>query len=279
MSIVTLNDAIEFLEEGGTDNDDLINELLTETESFVSTWCRRTFESTSYSLERYSGRGYKIINLKNYPVTAIDRVAVGVRNAIDIKNTNTGTSASVSVTSTGLRLVLDGTADETVTWSSNSTISTVVSAVNALGSGWSASVTNSTYSSFSSSDLVEQNALSCINSRVVYLLIPDEAEYDIDADLERGQIWSPVGFYPGYKNIFIDYTAGYSASNMPDDLKLAIKILVQYLWNQLKEGTFGVDLHNIGASGSTGARVVFEKGFIIPKEVERILAWYKRRLV
>jgi len=257
----------------------IVSSILTSTEEFVSSWCRRTFESTSYTLERYSGRGYNIINLNNYPVTAVDRVAIGTRNAITVTNTNTGTSASATVTSTGLRLVLDGTADETVLWATYATIATVVAAVNALGSGWSASVTNTTYSSFKSSDLITQYGTSCINGRYVYLSIPNEAEYDIEVDLDNGQILYNAGFYKGFNNVFVDYTAGYSDSNMPEDLKLAVKIIVQYIYQQVKEGTFGVDLHNIGASGSTGARVVFEKGFIIPKEAERILSWYKRRLV
>jgi len=279
MAIENVVNAIEFLEEIGNGNDDLIEECLTETEAFVAKWCRRTFESTSYTLERYSGRGYKTINLKNYPVTAIDRVAVGTRNAISITNTSSGTTASATVTTTGLRLVKDGTADTTVTWAANSTISDVVTAINALGSGWSASVSSTDYNSFLSTELVTQYGTSCINSRYVYLSIPGEAEYDIEVDLDAGMIVLNTGFSKGFKNVFIDYTAGYTADNMPEDLKLAVRIMLQYVWNQLKEGTFGVDLHNIGASGSTGARVVFEKGFIIPKECERILSWYKRRLV
>lgn len=279
MSIESLVQTINFLDEVGTGNDDLIQAILLESEKTVSTWCRRTFESTSYSLERYSGRGYRVINLNNYPVTALDRVAVGVRNVMTIKNTNSGTSASVSVTSTGLRLVLDGTPDVTVTWASNATIATVITAVNALGNGWVAAICSTAYNSFKSTDLISQNASSCIDNRVIYLSIPDTAEPDVDVDMENGQIRLVSGFYPGYRNIFVDYTAGYTNDTMPSDLKLAVKILVQYMYQQVKEGNFGVDLHNIGASGSTGARVVFEKGFIIPKECERILSWYKRRLV
>lgn len=279
MAIESLVNAIEFLQEIGTGNDSLIEEMLSETEGFVSSWCRRTFESTQYNLEKYSGRGYRTINLKNYPVTAIDRVSVGVRNAIQIQNSNSSSSASASVTPTGLRLVLNGTPDVSITWATYTTLSTVVAAVNALGNGWSASVTSSDYSSFLSTDIVTQYGSSCINGRYVYLSIPGEAEPYIETDLEAGQIVLANGFSKGFKNIFVDYTAGYSASNMPEDLKLAVRIILQYVWNQLKEGTFGVDLHNIGASGSTGARVVFEKGFIVPKEAERILSWYKRRLV
>jgi len=285
MTIVSITETLTYLDEVGSNEEDRIQDVLTEVETYVSTFCRRTFESTSYSLERYNGKGYQTINLNQYPVTIVDRVAIGFRNAISIKNTNTGTSASVSVSSTGLRLILDGTADSAdLTFVTNATISSMVTAINAIGSGWVAVLENSTYGSFKSSDLITQSALGCINSRLVYLTIPDEQEYDIEVDLDRGQIKLPVGFGKGFKNVFVDYTAGYSAANMPDDLKMAVKIIVQYIYTKLDEGIFGVDLFNLGASGSTGLRTVFEKyiqsrGFILPREAEIILSHYKRRLV
>jgi len=254
----------------------VVQDILTETEKFVSNYCRRTFESTAYTLERYDGKGYNIINLEQYPATIVDRVATGVRNAISIKNTNTGTSASVSVLTTGLRLVLDGTADSTdVTFATNTTISAMVTAVNAIGDGWVAASENAAYNSFKSSDLITQSALGCINGRLVYLTIPDESEYDIEVNLNKGQIMLPVGFGKGFQNIFVDYTAGYSSDNMPDDLKLAVKIIVQYLYEKRTNNVFGIEFYNIGASGSTGLRTIFETKFIMPKEAERILAEYK----
>lgn len=279
MAIVKLYDMQTFLDEHETGNDDIIQDILDSTEGYVSSYCRRTFESTSYSLERYSTNGYQIINLKNYPVTAIDRVAVGTTDVITLTNTSSGTSASVTVMSTGLRLVLDGTADVSVTWAGNATISDVVTAINALGDGWSASLNDSTYGSFKSSDLVPKFALGCINSQTVYLQIPYWGEYDLDADFDRGQIRLGYKYRRSYLNIYIDYTAGYTADTMPEDLKLAVKIIVQFIYQKAKEGIFGVDLYNIGASGATGLRTVFEKGSVMPKEAELILSHYKRRLV
>ena len=279
MAIVSITETLTYLDEIGSNNEDRIQDVLTETEKYVSTFCRRTFESTSYSLERYNGKGYKVINLKQYPVTVVDRVAVGTRNAIEIKNTNTGSSASVSVNSTGLRLVLDGTADETVLFATYKTITTVVAAVNALGDGWSASASSSDNSSFKSTDLVSQSASACINGMVVYLSIPDIAEPEISVDLDNGQIRLSFGFNIGFKNVFVDYTAGYTAANMPDDLKMAVKIIVQYMWGKLDENIFGTELFNIGASGSTGQRIIFDKAFTMPKEAEMILSNFKRRLI
>ena len=257
------------------DPTDLVSDILTESEKFVSNYCRRTFESTAYTLERYSGRGYKTINLKQYPVTVVDRVVVGTRNAISIKNTNSGTSASVSVLTTGLRLVLDGAVDATdVTFATNTTISAMITAINAIGSGWVAASLDSSINSFKSSDLVTQSALGCINSQIVYLPIADEQEYDIEADLDTGQIVLNTGFSKGFKNIFVDYTAGYSDADMPADLQLAVKIIVQFMYGKATNNVFGVEFYNIGASGSTGLRTIFEKN-PIPKEAIAILNNYK----
>lgn len=258
----------------------IVQTLLTETESWISRYCRRVFESTAYSLERYNGRGYSTIMLKQYPVSVVDRVAIGSRNAITVKNTNTGSSAAVSVSSTGLRLILDGTAEtDDLTFATNATISDMVAAINAIGNGWVASVENTDYSSFVSSDLITQSALGCINSSYVYLTIPGAQESDIEVDYDSGIIRFSPGFRKGFRNIFIDYTAGYSDTDMPDDLKVAVKIIVQYMYEKMKNDVFGIDFYNIGASGSTGLRTVFEKKNPMPKEALAILSLYKRRLV
>ena len=257
------------------DPTDLVSTILTEAEKFVSNYCRRTFESTAYTLERYSGRGYKTINLKQYPVTIVDRVVVGTRNAISIKNTNSGTSAAVSVSSTGLRLVLDGALDATdVTFATNTTISSMITAINAIGSGWVAASLDSSLNSFKSSDLVTQSALGCINSQIVYLTMADEQEYDVEVDLDTGQIVLNTGFIKGFKNVFVDYTAGYSDANMPADLQLAVKIIVQYMYGRATNNVFGIEFYNIGSSGSTGLRTIFEKN-PIPKDAQTILNNYK----
>jgi len=253
----------------------IVGTLLTETEKFVSDFCRRTFESTAYTLERYNGNWSKIINLRQYPATIIDRVVAGTRSAIIIHNTNTGSSASVSVNTTGLRLVLDGTADTSVTFAANATITLIVAAINALGNGWVASVFESSIASFKSSELVTRSAASCINSRRVYLDIPDEAEYDVETDLDKGQIRLPLGFPRGFQNIFVDYTAGYSAADMPADLKLAVKIIVQYLYMKRNNTTYGVNFYNVGSSGSTGIRTIYETDSTFPREAIDILWRYK----
>jgi len=249
-----------------------VTDLRDAVEAYVTNiYCQRTFESTAYSLEKYDGKGYRTINLNNYPITLLDRVAIGIRDVIKIRNTSTYSTASVSVLSTGLRLVKDGTADSTdVTFATNATMSAMVTAVDAI-SGWEAQMLNTAYNSFVSTELMKKWALSAINNNWVYLPMPEEAEYDIEVRADWGQIRRPVRFPISYQNIFVDYTAGYSSANMPEDLKLGIKILVKYLWQRRDEENFGAGSYR---SGDLGA--MFDKG-PIPKEAEDILTRYKRR--
>lgn len=254
----------------------IVSSIRTEVEKFVSTYCKRTFESTSYKLEEYSGRGRDVINLNQYPATIVDRVAIGTIDAVIIYNTATSTSASVSVDSTGLRLVLDGTADVTVIFASYTTLTTLVAAVNALGSGWVASLVTSSLGSYKSTELLPRSAANCINSNRVYLYMPDDAESDVQVDLNRGQLVFPFNAPPGFKNIYVDYTAGYSSSTMPDDLKLAVMMIVSYLYEQAKQNSFGMDTWNVGTSGTTGFRMIMDKKNDFPKEALNILGRYKR---
>ena len=117
--------------------------------------------------------------------------------------------------------------------------------------------------------------LNCIDSYWAYLTKPYIPLFQFDADLERGQIYAIGGWPCGYRNIYVDYTAGYTSSNMPKDLQLAVKILVKYLYEKINESTFGIDQYRVGI-GSTLS--FFEKGDI-PKEAANILFGYKRHRV
>lgn len=251
----------------------IVSSIKDEVEEFVSGYCNRTFESTAYRLERYDG-GNQIINLYNYPVTAVDRVATFTLNVIRIMNSNDYSTATVSVNTDGLRLVLDGTADTTITFASNATMTAVVAAVNALGNGWTAELLSSTYANFKSTELIPVYGQNVINSNWVDLHKTDDPEDDFFVDIARGQIRKRSGWPFGFRNVYVDYTAGYSSSNMPKDLQLAVKIIVQFIYNKKDDDSFGVSeyrAHNIWAS--------FDKEETIPKEAQRIIFRHKRRKV
>lgn len=250
----------------------IVLELRDAVEKYVQRFCGRTFESTAHSLEEYDGRGYEIINLRNYPIISLDRVALGRLDIISVKNSGMYEhTASVSVTSTGLRLVYDGVANTTVTWVANTTLSAVVAAVNALGSGWTAQMSVTGYDSRRSSDLISCFGRSCSEGRWVYLQIPQEAEWDVEVYADWGQIRRIGGFPRGSRNVLVDYTAGYAAADMPEDLALAVKVLTKHFWLRRDEENWGASSYSAGELS-----VTFEKE-PIPKEVKDVLDRYRRR--
>jgi len=251
---------------------DIIRE---DVEGLVSDYCRRVFEETSYRLERYDSSGGSIINLNNYPITAVDRVAVWIIGVMKVRNTNSTSTATVSVTTTGLRLVLDGTADTSVTFASNTTVTAVVAAINALGNGWEAEILSSVYGSVKSTELIPVYGLNVIDSNWVDLYKTDDHEDSFYVDLDKAQIRKFGGWPEGFRNIYVDYTAGYSADNMPKNLQLAVKILVKYFYNRRNEDGFGLTQYRVG---NNSVLSVFEAGDF-PKEAKMILERYKKRKV
>ena len=253
----------------------IVETIRDAVEDYVQgTFCKRVFESTAYTLERYDGSGKQIINIDNFPLISVDRIAIGTLNVIKVKNTADYTTASVSVTSTGIRLVKDGTADETVLFSAYTTMATVVAAINAIGSGWQADMMSTSYDSYKSTELLDQWGRSAIKDNWIYLEMPDEAEDDFEVHPGRGWIRKLSGFPSGFRNVIVDYTAGYASASMPEDLKLGIKILIQYFYQKMKEETYGISSFNTGKLATS-----FQNDKDIPKEAIALLGRFKRKKV
>ncbi len=249
----------------------IVVEIKAAIEEYVQkSFCKRTFESTSYSLERYDGRGERVINLDHFPIVSIDRVAVGTRQPIKIRNTSSYSTASISVASTGLRLVKDGTADSTVLFATYGTMTTVVAAVNDL-SGWEAARLHSDFANFKATELIDRYAANAIDDNWVELSMPNEGEDGIEVYANRGQIVRSSVFPKGARNVFVDYTAGYSSDDMPEDLKLGIKIAVAYFYQKREEESFGTK-----SSWTGKVKIEFEKGDL-PREAIGLLGHYRRR--
>ena len=269
MSIVSSSDVLDFLDNPS--DTDIVTMLHESVEEWVKQYCRRDFESTTYSKERYDGTGTTMLTLRNYPVVSVDRLAIGTLEVIKICNTAEYTTATVSVTSTGLRLVKDGSVDSSVTFASNTTMTAVVNAVNALGSGWSAELLSSDYGNYASTELLKMYGKNCIDSNWVDLLIPNSAEDDLVVYENEGMIYYPSKFPTGHGNVIVDYVAGYSSDDMPDDLQLAIKVMIKHMYQKRDEESFSA------SSFKTGDYSV--NLLDMPAEVKEILSKYKRYMV
>ncbi len=264
-----------------SDPTSIVSILHLAVEAMIKRYCNRDFESTDYK-ERYDGDGTSSLVLRQFPVTAITRLSLWPIDVIRIRNTSTSTNATISMSSTALSLTKDGTTS-TLAIATYTTFTLLVAAVNAAGSGWEAALQSSAYGSYLSTELIEKMGLYCLNSNWAYLQMPyDRGEADFDIDSANGIIyltrftnvsngWDATGFPTGTRNIFINYTAGYST--VPEDLKLAVKILVKYFYQRRMEETFGVSSFSSG-----GISASFEKD--IPFEVKLILdGKYRRQMV
>ena len=105
----------------------------------------------------------------------------------------------------------------------------------------------------------------------MYLQIPQEAEWDVEVYADWGQIRRIGGFPRGSRNVLVDYTAGYAAADMPEDLALAVKVLAKHFWVRRDEENWGASSYGAGELS-----VTFEKE-PIPKEVKDVLDRYRRR--
>jgi hypothetical protein len=135
------------------DDDTLIGLLVDRAADAIEKYCDRIFASTTYR-EQYNGMGDCEIFLNEYPITDVQMVSLRTVPVIRITNANSDAwNAHGKVTYTGadsVSMVLtvqgganDGADTLTLTPRKTYTVTTLVTAINALGTGWTATVDNS----------------------------------------------------------------------------------------------------------------------------------------
>jgi len=148
-------------------------------------------------------------------------------------------------------------------------------AITALGKGWSGEVVHSDYTSHKSTELLPRYGAYCGavgGTQYAYLEIPEEPLTEFEVYSDEGYIYYSGGFTKGHNNVIVDYTGGYSSSDMPDDLKLAVKVLVKFFYQKRNDSSFGVDSYDLG-----GVRAKYRGDF--PEEAVRILNLYRRPII
>lgn len=218
-ALTTARRVQEYLKLDSEEDTELLENLINAVSDEIETYCNRKFASQSFT-EIYDGNGMISLQLNNFPITRITRIAIGVRNVMTLKNTaSDASSATVEVLNNSLRLIVTGGAsagDQSfdLTNASYDTIAEVVAAIIAYGNGWTATVL-STYGAFVSVDLIDRFAAYALDT-LVTLSIPAKTKTDYGVNPTLGEIYLSDGFDPGYQNVYVNYTAGYST--IPDDL-------------------------------------------------------------
>lgn len=213
----------------------LITELINRASDLINRYCNRTLKTTAYTLERYNGEGRKLF-LENYPVTAITQICDGTIDAIRVRYTSTtayNAYVEIDQGSEEIKLIHDGTTDATIDISSGNDelLSQVVTAINAV-SGWEASISNTDYNSYPSSQLYTKFNRFALN-QFIYLGIPDEPIDGFEVDYDNGTVDLPSEFSEGFQNIYVSYTAGYVT--IPASLEQICIELVKFKYNLAKK--------------------------------------------
>ena len=244
-ALITREQVKTELDITGTSLDTLIEFLLTSVESVWDEMTNKTWGETTYS-KQYDGTGIGCLCLGQYPVTSITNVTSGFSESFKIKNTTDNATASISISSTGLKLVLNGVSDTTVTFAANTTIADIVTAINALGSNWAAEAYTD-MGGKASTELFPVMGKSCADGYVA-LYVPYLYLEDFSIKEANGIL---TGIFPeGYQNIRVKFTAGYTATTCPIWLKQTLIRQVGHWYLQATEKRWDVSSISLGDGGT-----------------------------
>jgi hypothetical protein len=211
----------------GYDNYSL-ERLIDQASSELENYLRRKIKTRSFKQERYDG-GERLIFLKNYPVTSVEEVCLGVNGVIRLQYVSaTARNAYVKVDADAKQVVLihDGTTDATLDLSALTTMATLAAAIEAV-SGWTAEVCDSLYNAYRTADLFTSPNRFCLNEWAD-LETPGDPISDYEVNLGEGWIELPYAACEDVMSVFVSYTAGFASVSEYDDLALACCRLVKY---------------------------------------------------
>jgi hypothetical protein len=240
--------------------DSLIATLITTASDAIAKYCRRDFYVRSYD-ELYSGNGERRLLLREYPIQSVKSVRYRPVTVLKIiNNTPSNTQARVQVTSTGITLTwTDNTAtaqSSSKSFAGNATLAAMSTAINAIGSGWSAQAVGDTggdYGLWPSADLYVPPSFGDgttsqgnLTARGVFAELKlhtyELAGYQFDP---RGWLLRAIPytdpellhpedliFPPGINNFRVQYSAGYTT--IPESVQQACAMWTAMLFFQVQ---------------------------------------------
>ena len=247
MALTTLERVKDWLGLTVATHDAILERLIDAASDAIEKYCGRYFVSTSRA-ERYDGTGDQYLYLDYLPLTAITRVSIGTQSAMSLTNAASGAyAAHASLSSTTLTLAVYGGASagtSTLTLADHADIDALATAVNALGTGWTA-VAVSSYSDWAATECgkIDFMGQECFAGTTIHLEVPEEREDTFQVYADEGCLYRASGWPRGHRNVFVDYTGGYSV--VPDDIEQAAIEIVARLWAE-RERDPGVTSERLG---------------------------------
>jgi len=266
---------------GASAGDAVIAILHPAVEKQLQEKLRRNLGTQPYTHERYDGSGGRTLLLDNWPITSISRVSIGTRTAFTLGNSSTDASnALVEVSSTGITLTLSGGANahaaQAFTFAAYATMATLIAAINTYAHGWTATVSDTAYNSYPSSDLLPVLGGYGLGASALDMEMPEEPAEGFTYTSD-GRLVLPYSIWPaGNQNIIVTYTAGYitgEGANLPDDLKMLILGTVKEMYDRHKSSSENLKSYSIGNVSKTFGDIT-ERDW-----VRDIIARYRRPLL
>lgn len=252
--ITELADIIKFLDADEEEETKIVSAIHKGVEDWVENHCHRKFETALYVKERHDGDEQDTIYFDQYPVIAVNLDNLVWASAGTVTRADGGSFVTDRFT-TGAKVLVQGS-------DSNSGLLTLDT------DGVAATVL--TFTDTITADTDDDNV---ILSHFRELWVDDTEIDEDDYGVHKDHIYYRYGFSEGHGNVRMTYYAGYSSTTIPEDLKLAVKIIVKDIFQKRKEEIFGIKDYRIG-----DISVTCEDGDV-PKEALVLLSSFKRHLI
>ena len=256
MALTTLERARDWLGITVATYDAMLQRLIDACSDTIERFCNCKF-TTQTLAERFDGTGDEWLYLSARPLTAVTRVSIGTASAVSLTNADTtADGATASISSTTLALTIHGGTNagtSSLTLTDHADVDALVTAINALGTGWAAVALSSIYGSWDTADLGKYDFMGqeCFGD-TIYLELPYEREGGFEVYADEGCLFRAGGWPRGHRNIYVDYTAGYTT--VPDDLEQIALDLVKRVYDG-RERDAGLTSERLGDYAWTAADV------------------------
>jgi len=204
------------------DDTSLLDDFRSQVDSFIKTYTRRKIEATAYSgLYPFS---HNLISLEDFPLNSITVFTTNIDSAMSLANTNNW-----------LTLKYDGTTftfddGETILKSSLTYISDLVTAINAVGNGTTATVASTDFNALSIDTILKFDPMTVGG---LYLKFYSYNSTSYNTVPSTGTISMALDSGIAY----ISYNAGHET--VPEDIKLANLQIVKYMYDRWLDNSIG----------------------------------------
>lgn len=238
-------------------------------------WAKLSFlmsniEADDYT-EYYNG-GKESIFLSQVPVITLKRVTVGTRNGISLTNSNTDMAyAYVKIDDDYLHLTIVGGANAGTSQidfsdSSYDDLGEIVTGINALGAGWTAALSDSDFTDYPYTELIQTEGRQMYEGLTYYLEIPEAYEPGFVLDPDAGELRVFICWPAGTRNVRVEWRGGYET--VPAQIQTGMGMLVKAIFQRDQE-----DASNVASWSTQGIAKVYES---LPPDVRRAFESYRR---